>query len=138
MGTWGAGIFGSDTACDVRDAYRIALEDGLDDLAAQQHVLEQFADVLNSEIWNDRPQVWLALAKAEWQLGRLDEQVKAQALAVIDQGHDLATWEGSDLYGYRGAVLRLLRQQLTTPPPRKRIRPPRPRDPEAVRRRLPY
>jgi hypothetical protein len=138
-GTWGAGIFGSDTACDVRNAYRTALEEGLDDLAAQQQVLDEFADVLNSEVWVDGPQVWLALAKAQWQLGRLDEHVRAQALAVIDQGRDLATWEESDRDGYRRAVLRRLRQQLIAPPPpRKRVRPPRQPNPEAVRRRLPY
>jgi hypothetical protein len=140
MGTWGPGIFSDDTACDVRVAYRMALEEGLDDQAAQQQVLDQFTDHLDDEVWNDGPLVWLALAKTQWQLGRLDEQVKAQALAVIDQGRDLASWEGSDSYGYRRAVLRRLRTQLTTPPPpRKRIRPPRHRlDPEVVRRRLPY
>jgi hypothetical protein len=139
MGTWGPGIFSNDTACDVRVAYRMALEDGLDDQAAQHQVLDEFAEVLHDDTWNDGPLVWLALAKTQWQLGRLDDHVKAEALAVIDQGRDLASWEGSDLYGYRRAVLGRLRQQLTTPPPpRKRIRPPRRVDPEAVRRRLPY
>jgi hypothetical protein len=139
MGTWGPGIFSDDTACDVRVAYRMALEDGLDDQAAQQQVLDEFADVLDDDTWNGGPLVWLALAKTQWRLGRLDEQVKAQALAVIDQGRDLVFWEGSNLYGYRRAVLRRLRQQLTTaPPPRKQIRPPRQVDPEVVRRRLPY
>jgi hypothetical protein len=139
MGTWGPGIFSNDTACDVRVAYRMALEEELDDEAAQQLVLDQFADYLDGEVLTDGPLVWLALAKTQWQLGRLDQQVKAQALAVIDQGRELASWEGSDLYGYRRAVLGRLRQQLTTPqPPRKRIRPPRRLDPEVVRRRLPY
>jgi hypothetical protein len=88
MGTWGAGIFSNDTACDVRGDYRLA---------------------------------------------------HAQALAVIDQGRDLASWEGSDLDGYRRAVLRRLRQQLTSPSPSsKQVRPPRRPGPEAVRHRLPY
>lgn len=139
MGTWGPGIFSDDTACDVRGAYRMALEDGLDDQAAQQQVLHQFAEVLHDDTWNDGPLVWLALAKTQWQFGRLDDHVKAEALAVIDQGRDLVFWEGSDLYGYRRAALRRLRQKLTTaPPPRKQIRPPRHVDPEVVRRRLPY
>ena len=113
-------------------AYRLALEDGLDDQAAQQQILDEFAEILNDDTWHDGPLVWLALAKTQWQLGRLDEHVKAQALDVIDQGRDLATWEGSDLYGYRRAVLRRLRQQLTTPPPpasrsaRPAARTPRP------------
>jgi hypothetical protein len=95
QGTWEAGIFSNDAACDVRGDYRLALEE--------------------------------------------DERVKAEALAVIDQGRDLASWEGSDLYGYRRAVLRGLRQQLTSPsPPSKQVRPPRRPDPEAVRHRLPY
>jgi hypothetical protein len=124
---------------DVRGDYRLALEEGLDDQAAQQRVLEQFADVVDDDTWNGGPLVWLALAKIQWQLGRLDERVKAEALAVIDQGRDLASWEGSDLYGYRRAVLRGLRQHLTSPsPPSKQVRPPRRPDPEAVRHRLPY
>jgi hypothetical protein len=114
MGTWGPGIFSNDTACDVRVAYRMALEEGLDDQAAQQQVLEQFAAYLDDEVLTDGPLVWLALAKTQWQLGRLDNHVNAEALAVIDQGRDLVTWEGSDVYGYRRAVLRRLRQQLTT------------------------
>jgi hypothetical protein len=139
MGTWGPGIFSNDTACDVRVAYRMALQEGLDDQAAQQQVLDQFAEVLHDDTWNDGPLVWLALAKIQWQLGRLDQQVKAEALAVIDQGRDLASWEGRDVYGYRRAVLRRLQQQLTTVlPPRKPIRPPRPLDPEVIGRRLPY
>jgi hypothetical protein len=136
---WGPGVFSNDTACDVRVAYRMALENGLDDQAAQQQVLDEFAEILHDDTWNDGPLVWLALAKTQWQLGRLNQQVKAEALAVIDQGRDLASWEGSDLYGYRRAVLRRLRRQLTTaPPPRKPIRPPRQLDPEVIRRRLPY
>jgi hypothetical protein len=139
MGTWKSGNFSNDTACDVRGDYRLALEEGLDDQAAQQRVLEQFADVVDDDTWNGGPLVWLALAKIQWQLGRLDERGKARALAVIDQGRDLASWEGNDLYGYRRAVLRGLRQQLTSPsPPSKQVRPPRRPDPEAVRRRLPY
>jgi hypothetical protein len=76
MGTWGPGIFSNDTACDVRVAYRMALEDGLDDQAAQYQVLDEFAEVLHDDTWNDGPLVWLALAKTQWQLGRLDDHVK--------------------------------------------------------------
>jgi hypothetical protein len=128
MGTWGPGIFSSDTACDVRMAYRLALEDGLDDQAAQQQILDEFAEILNDDTWHDGPLVWLALAKTQWQLGRLDEHVKAQALDVIDQGRDLATWEGSDLYGCRRAVLPAC---ASNSPPRRRpasrsARTPRP------------
>jgi hypothetical protein len=116
-------------------AYRLALEDGLDDQAAQQQILDEFAEILNDDTWHDGPLVWLALAKTQWQLGRLDEHVKAQALDVIDQGRDLATWEGSDLYGCRRAVLPACASSSPPPPPpRKPIRP----GPEAVRRRLPY
>src|SRR4029453_3139381 len=62
MGAWGPGIFSSDTACDVRMAYRLALEDGLDDQAAQQQILDEFAEILNDDTWHDGPLVWLALA----------------------------------------------------------------------------
>jgi hypothetical protein len=47
MGTWGPGISSNDTACDVRVASRLALEEALDDQAAQQQVLDEFAEVLD-------------------------------------------------------------------------------------------
>jgi hypothetical protein len=48
MGTWGAGIFSNDAACDVRVAYRMALEKGLDDQAAQQQVLDSHGSRLQT------------------------------------------------------------------------------------------
>jgi Domain of unknown function (DUF4259) len=107
MGTWGPGIFSNDTACDVRVAYRMALENGLDDQAAQQQVLDEFADVLDDDTWNEGPLVWLALAKTQWQLGRLDNHVKAEALAVIDQGRDLASAVRRRLPYQEGSVFQL-------------------------------
>jgi hypothetical protein len=45
MGTWGPGLWSDDTAADVRDTYRKALEDGLSDDDATGKVLAMVSTV---------------------------------------------------------------------------------------------
>lgn len=123
MGAWGPAIFSDDTACDIRSDYREMLEDGLDDheamrrvIAGYQHLDQDGAHVL-----------WLALAAAQTSLGRLDANVKANALRVIDDGIGLELWAeaGTREFSTRKAALTKLRATLTGPqkPPTKVRRP---------------
>ena len=69
VGAWGTGIFDGDTAADVRDDWREALLDGLEPEAATARVLERHRDALRDA--DDEVVVWLALAAAQAQAGRL-------------------------------------------------------------------
>lgn len=125
MGTWGPGLWQDDTAADIRGAYREALEDGLTDEDARNKVLNDFSADLADEEYAGV--VWLALAGVQHSLGRLDADVRDQALRVIDGGSDLLRWQGSKELAKRRAVLAKLRDDLVGPQPaRKKVRrPPR-------------
>lgn len=123
MGAWGPAIFSDDTACDVRGDYRELLEDQVPDDEATQRTIDAYAHLGDDE----KPVMWLALAAAQTQLGRLDDTVKARALAVIDGGIGLGLWEeaGPRELARRKAALSKLRDQLTgDQPARKTVRRP--------------
>jgi hypothetical protein len=123
VGVWGTDLFADDMACDVRDHYRELLEDGVEDAAAMGQTVGRFRAYL------DEPEGvgLLAFAVTQSKLGRLDPAIRDRALAVIDRGADLTTWERDNpkLLGRRRAMLEKVRAQLSGPqPPRRRLRPP--------------
>jgi len=125
MGAWGAGVFANDTAADIRGAYREALEDELPDDAARERVLEQFSYLLARD--DSAGEFWIALAAAQSQVGRLDDDVRDAALTAIDRGDGLDVWAeaGTTELARRQAALQKLRTQLTGPQPApKRVRRP--------------
>lgn len=126
MGTWGTGIFDNDTACDIRGEYREQIEDGVDDGEAMRSTLASFGRYFDDT--ESGAVSILALAVTQSKIGRLDPDIRARALAAIDRGADLATWEEEDPKSLpkRRAVLEKARAQLIGPQPaRKRLRPPR-------------
>ena len=116
MGTWGVAIFSDDLACDVRDEYRELVADGLSGADATEQPLQEYQEVLGD--MDDSPVFWLALAVTQWRCGRLEEEVKAKALEVIERGVDLARWsENPGLLLKRKAVLEKAKLQITSPQP---------------------
>lgn len=123
MGAWGPAIFSDDTACDVRSEYRELLEDQISDEEATRRVIEAYQHLDDDE----RHVLWLALAAAQSQLGRLDDGVKRRALEIIDEGHGLQLWEeaGANELAKRKSALAKLRKNLVGPQPaRKTVRRP--------------
>ena len=124
LGTWGTGLFSDDVACDVRNHYRDLLEDGEEDDAAIRLTVERFRAYLEE---SDGVAL-LALAVTQSKLGRLDPDIRDQALALLDRGADLEVWgeENPKMLSKRRTVLEKARAQLTGPQPaRKRLRPPK-------------
>jgi hypothetical protein len=116
-------IFGNDLACDVRATYRELLEDGVSAEEALLKVEKEFSHA--SKDPDNRAAFWTALAATQMQLGRLDDRVRDQTIAVIDSGGDLHMWESTDA-GRRNAVLAKLRSQLLGPQKRPiRVRRPK-------------
>src|SRR5262249_52929563 len=126
MGVSSTAIFGDDTACDVRDAYRELVANGSSGPEATDRLLREWGEIIDDE--DDGPVFWLALAAAQWACGRLEERVKTKAVKIIDNGSSLGLWsEGGDskMLKQRQAVLAKLRAQLQSPQPAvKRIRKP--------------
>ena len=128
MGASGPAIFSDDVAADVRDEWREALMDGLADEAATERVLREFADALGDE--DDATVVWLGLAAAQMETGRLQDFVRDRALAIIEHGGDVDRWreESATLGRQREKVLRTLGEKLRgAQPPPKTLRRPKPR-----------
>jgi hypothetical protein len=122
MGAWGTGLFSDDTACDIRDSYKEHLGNGLSGPEATSRVLLEFKSSLADP--DEFSIVWLALAAAQWNTGRLEPETLEQALRVIDSGTDLTRWSANPVdRKKRRAVLEKLKSQLQSPqPPEKRVR----------------
>ncbi len=123
MGAWGPAIFSDDTASDIRGEYREMLEDQVPDDEATRRVIEAYHHLDADE----EHVLWLALAATQSRLGRLQDEVKARAINVIDSGSGLGLWEeaGPKELASRKVALAKLRAQLTGPQPaRKTVRAP--------------
>ncbi len=115
MGAWGTAIFSDDTSSDIRTEYRELIEDNVPDDEATNRIMSAYAHLDDEE----EHLLWLALAAAQSQVGRLDPDVKAKALDVIESGRGLQLWveAGARELAKRTAVLQRLHATLTGPQP---------------------
>ena len=107
MGAWGVKLYQDDVACDVKNEYIFKLKVGLSNEVITQNMINNY---LVSE---DEIIFWLALADTQWRYGRLREEVKENAIKIIDSGMDLERWkENIDLLEKRKQILFELKSQL--------------------------
>src|SRR5262245_12673474 len=107
MGTWGTGIFDSDLACDLRNAYRDLVGDGA--AAASKRIQRDWAGGFGDP--EDGPVLLLALAEAQWDAGRVDAKVRARALKLIEKGGAAGDFSG-ELAAKRARELARLHKKL--------------------------
>ena len=121
MGTWGVNLYQDDTTLDVKDTYKDKLHRGKTNKEATEETIEENQDML--EDIEEASLFWFALAETQWRLGRLEEDVKEEALKCIEEGTDLERWkEDISLYERRKKVLEELKEKLLSPqPPEKKI-----------------
>jgi hypothetical protein len=125
MGTWSPAVFGNDTANDIRDGYRELIQDGAEDLAAENAILQRYADDTNNP--EKSPDIWIALAVSQSEVGRLSPAVAERALDMIEKGQGMALWLDSTpkLQARRRQALAKAEDQLKGPqPPRRKLRKP--------------
>ena len=115
MGAWGVAIFSDDLAADLRGDFRDLIGDGLTSSEATDRLMAEYASSLNDP--DEMPVFWIALAAAQWKLGRLEERTKQAALQVIDDGTDLKRWDDSKDRAKRIVVLAKTRAELLSPQP---------------------
>jgi hypothetical protein len=123
MGAWGVAVFSDDLAADLRGEFRDLIGEGLSSTQAVEKLLAEYESSLADD--DEKSVFWIALAAAQWKMGRLEERTKAEALRAIDSGQDLERWEGSPDRKKRAAVLEKLRGQLLSPQPTARRVPRR-------------
>jgi hypothetical protein len=118
MGAWGSGLYANDTTCDVRDTYIKLIQDQLSNTDAYQTILNKCNEYIGSD---DEPFFWYALADTQWQLGRLNSEVKEKALEWINNDGGLELWEESKTKGAGWKkTLKKLKSKLESPMPKEK------------------
>jgi hypothetical protein len=123
-------VFENDLASDIRAQYRSLVEGGATGEEATDRVLADWGRLADDE--EDGVQIWLGLAAAQSQLGRLEDRVRDRAVAIIDAGADLDRWQEDapeDVPSRRRAIATLRRQLLAPQGPPKRVRKQTPMKP---------
>ncbi|GAB6444358.1 hypothetical protein bcgnr5390_35490 [Bacillus luti] len=123
MGAWGVAILSDDIAKDIQLIYKDLLGNEYSNEEASRIVIEEYQTELDDE---EILVFWLAFAYIQWKLGRLQENVKQEALQIIEGGEDLARWKAEPkLQRKREVVLNKLREQLHSPQPQAKKVPKR-------------
>ena len=125
MGSWSAGVWGNDTAEDLKFEYQCAFyrydpEEAVRRL--DEYVRTSVGDESDTAEWCN---YIYSLADFMWKKGMLTEAVKTAAVSMIDSGFGLDEWEksGKSALAKRRKALEELRAQLRSPmPERKPIR----------------
>ena len=118
MGAWGVKLDQNDIYADVRDLYTALLRCGLSDEDALNKTQEKFSAYAE----DDNLLFRLSLADVMFRLGRLTNEVRDNALHIIDSGADLDTWYQSsqELGDARRDILAALKDQLCGEQPAKK------------------
>lgn len=120
MATWGPRLYQDDLADDVRSYYKDQLHRGKTGAKITQELIRQNAREI--EDIDDAPVFWFALADTQWDMGRLEDDVKNMALYYIDSKSDLMKWSQADPREFRTRkkVLEDLKNKLLSPQPEEK------------------
>ncbi len=117
MGSWSAGVWGNDTAEDLKFEYQCAFyrydpEEAVRRL--DEYVRTSVGDESDTIEWCN---YIYSLADFMWKKGILTEAVKTAAVSMIDSGFGLDEWEksGKSALAKRQKALEELRAQLLSP-----------------------
>jgi hypothetical protein len=111
MGTWGTAIFSDDLASDIKSEFRNKIGIGKTSIEATKELLKDYSSEINDD--DESSVFWLALASTQWSLGRLLDDVKKNALEIIENGKDLERWKDDEKeFKKRKTVLNKLKDQL--------------------------
>ncbi len=124
MGAWGTSLYSSDTALDVKNAYKDMLRRAGDSTNEEitNELIEKNKDVICD--LEEAAEFWFALADTQWKLGRLIPFVKEKALEYLERTEHLERWKeaGEKEYAARLNVLEQFKTELLSPmPPVKKI-----------------
>lgn len=112
MGTWSPRIFDNDGASDIISEYKILLGYGILPLEAYKKIKEYFYPDYQGS--SDEDVYWLAIALYQWQNGILLDEVKENAIKVLEDGTYIEQWEecGEKVYKKRKEILEQFHYKL--------------------------
>ncbi len=134
MGTWGPSLYSSDIASDLRTMIGAVLKLPFDDERVVEILCDREAELANDPANEDHSVFWLVLADQFEKRGVASARVREKAIAIIDDGSDLAMLEKLGLQGTdlrkRAQALGQLRARLvaaaTVSRPRATLKTPQP------------
>lgn len=125
MGVWSAAIYGSDTACDIKDNFFVRYNRGEDAQSIKKEILERFGDEGTCDII-------FALADCMWQIGALEDDLLNKVVCIVSSGEDIehAKELGADerFLNQREKIMEEFIKKISVrkTKPKKRIAPPIP------------
>jgi hypothetical protein len=128
MGTWSAEILGNDTSFEAHESILEFYDAGGDVRSIADHIRSKFRESLSPA--QDGNNVLFALALGLWELGALDDTLRAQVGELVSSGGDLEIWRelqaSPTLIELRRKELASFVKRIQTPrkKPRARRRPP--------------
>ena len=121
MGTWGTALFDNDYAKDVRGDYIDKLYSGK---SAEEASREMVASGILATDDEEEELFWLALAATQWEYGRLQPEVKENALGILSKAQVSDRWRevGSKKEEqWKNTLSQLKETLLSDQPPKKKI-----------------
>ena len=120
MGTWGTAIFSNDLAADARNDYKTHVANGKTPQEVRV-LLQKSYGIADGDNDEDSREFWLVLSLIAYKLGRLEDEVKDRAIAIIDSGENIRDWQllganAKDIQE-REKVLQELKQTLLSEQP---------------------
>ena len=123
MGFWGPGLYQNDVSADVKDTVTKYWQEGKSGEEIAGLLLEEF-QTLAEEDSAEGAFFWLGLADSLWDLGLLPEEIRARAVAWLDQESVFDSIPDSPLVAPMGKrrrnMLARLRVKLASPQPKAR------------------
>ena len=120
MGSWGTGLYSNDMSDDVKDEYLSKLKAGKSDEETLTEILQCYKEEMADD--DDKYDIWFALADTMWKKGRLTNEVKSKALALIKEERLSNRFEDEKSRKARNKVLEKLEVQLNSKmPERKKV-----------------
>lgn len=134
MGTWGAGLYASDLAMDLRTTVTAVLRLPLAEQRLVEILRQTQPECADDPADEEHTIFWLVLADQFEKRGVVSAEVRGKALEIIGDGQDLRVHKELGLTGAalrkRAATLDDLRQRILAGPnaslPRKVLRKPQP------------
>lgn len=114
MGNWGVGIYQNDIGDAVRFSYISKLKSGLDDNTALKDLITEYKNEIEDD--DDKFDFWFALADVLHNYGRLTDEVKSNAIALLNN-NDIERWNNNSDKKKRADILNNLSVKLNSAMP---------------------
>jgi len=91
MGHWGTGISSNDTYADIYEQFIDLYNEGLFPSEITETLVRNNQETIG--IYEDAPNFWYAIAKAQWECSELQSDVLKRVESYVQTGEDLRIWK---------------------------------------------